>query len=217
MPPKQRSNTPNPAAGRSKLVLLLVAASGLVILAAVLGFILLGGGGSTASDAPKLFTAAGCTFQTVKAQKSSDHSILTPEGTSKQWNTSPPTSGAHYQAAAIWGAYTEPLQQAQIVHNLEHGGIFIQYGSNVPQTTVDELKRFYDKHLNGTLLSPLPSLGSKIALGAWVTPSASQADNGVAHLAKCTRFDKAAYAAFFDAYQFRGPERFSEKSMTPGA
>ena len=198
-------------------MLLLLAGSGLVILAAVLGFILLGGGGGAASDAPKLLTAAGCTFQTVKAAKSSDHSILTPEGTSKNWNTSSPTNGSHYQGAAIWGAYTEPLQQAQVVHNLEHGGIFIQYGNDVPQATIDELKGFYDRYRNGTLLAPLPSLGSKIALGVWVTSSASQADKGVAHLAKCTRFDDDAFTAFFDAYQFKGPERLPADSMTPGS
>lgn len=198
-------------------MLLLVAASGLVILAAVLGFILLGGGGGAAGDAPRLLTAVGCTFQTVKAGKSGDHSVVTPEGTSKKWNTSPPTNGPHFQGAAIWGAYTEPLQQAQVVHNLEHGGIFIQYGNNVPQATVDELKGFYDRHRNGTLFAPLPSLGSKIALGVWVTKSSSQADNGVAHLAKCTRFDDDAYTAFFDAYQFKGPERFSPDSMMPGS
>ena len=58
-----------------------------------------------------------------------------------------------------------PLYPAQVVHNLEHGGIFIQYGKDVPQATVDQLKAFYDQHLNGTLLAPLPRLGSKIAHG----------------------------------------------------
>ena len=72
------------------------------------------------------------------------------------------------------------------MHNLEHGGIFIQYGKDVPQATVDQLKSFYDEHQNGTLLAPLPSLGSKIALGAWTTKSASKPDDGTAYLAKCT-------------------------------
>ena len=93
----------------------------------------------------------------------------------------------------------------QVVHNLEHGGIFIQYGKDVPQATVDQLKAFYDSHQNGTLLAPLASLGSKIAIGVWTTKSATKPDNGTAYLAKCTTFDEAAYAAFFKAYQFKGP------------
>ena len=31
---------------------------------------------------------------------------------------------------------------AQLVHNLEHGGIYIQYGQDVPHSTVAQLKTF---------------------------------------------------------------------------
>ena len=37
-----------------------------------------------------------------------------------------------------------------------------------------------------------------------------------AYLAKCTEFDETAFAAFFDAYQFQGPERFPPDSLLPG-
>jgi hypothetical protein len=188
-----------------------------VALAAALGVFLLGGGSTTKSDAPKLLEAAGCTFQTVKSMKSGDHSVLVANGISKKWNTSPPTNGPHYGAPALWGSYTTPLNPAQVVHNLEHGGIFIQYGKDVPSSTVAQLRTFYDGHQNGTVLAPLPSLGSQIALGVWVTNSASTPDSGVAHLAKCTTFDDKAYAAFFDDYQFQGPERFPASSLTPGS
>ena len=116
-------------------------------------------------------------MQKVAALPSGDHSVLTPGGTSKKWNTDPPTNGPHYQTPAIWGAYTTPLYPAQVVHNLEHGGIFIQYGKDVPQATVDQLKGFYDQHLNGTLLAPLPRLGSKIAMGVWTTSSPTSAEH----------------------------------------
>ena len=130
-------------------------------------------------------------MQKVAALPSGDHSVLTPDGTSKKWNTDPPTSGPHYsQMRPSWGAYTTPLYQAQLVHNLEHGGIFIQYGKDVPQATVDQLKGFYDEHLNGTLLAPLPRLGSKIAMGVWTTSSPSSPNTGTAYLAKCTSFDE---------------------------
>ena len=78
-------------------------------------------------------------------------------------------AGRTTRSPALWGAYTTPLYPAQFVHNLEHGGIYIQYGKDVPAGDVDQLKAFYDAHQNGTLLAPLPSLGSKIALGVWTT------------------------------------------------
>ena len=180
-------------------------------------YALLGSGGSSSSRTRSSSSrTAGCTVQTVAALQVGRPLHPDADGTSTKWNTDPPTSGPHYQQWAVWGAYTTPLNPAQVVHNLEHGGIFIQYGKDVPQSTVDQLKSFYDQHLNGTLLSPLPSLGDKIAMGVWTTSSPSQPNTGTAHLAKCTTFDEKAYAAFFDAYQFQGPERFPANTLTPG-
>lgn len=98
------------------------------------------------------------------------------------------------------------------MHNLEHGAVFIQYGRDVPEETVSELQGFYDGHQAGTLLAPLPRLGDEIALGAWTFTGGK----GTAYLATCTSYDEAAFAAFFDAFQFHGPERFDRASMLPG-
>jgi len=200
----------------TRRTLIAMGIAGLIVVAAALGYALLGSGGSSSADVTKQLEAAGCTVQKVAALPSGDHSVLTPDGTSKKWNTDPPTSGPHYSQWAIIGAYSEPLNPAQLVHNLEHGNIFIQYGKDVPQATVDQLKTFYDSHLNGTLLAPLPKLGDKIALGVWTTSSPSSTNTGTAYLVKCTSFDEKAYAAFFDAYQFKGPERFPANTQTPG-
>jgi Protein of unknown function (DUF3105) len=200
----------------TRRTLIAMGIAGLIVVAAALGYALLGSGGGSSSDAIKQLEDAGCTVQKVAALPSGDHSVLTPGGTSKKWNTDPPTSGPHYQVPAIWGAYTEPLFPAQVVHNLEHGGIFMQYGKDVPAATVAQLKAFYDNHLNATLLAPLPKLGDKIAMGVWTTSSPTSSNSGTAYLAKCTSFDEAAFAAFFKAYQFKGPERFPANTLTPG-
>ena len=222
--PKKKPSVGVPASGAdsNRRLVAIGGAAALVVVAAILGYVLFAGGGSSAggassADAAKELEAAGCTVKSVESLPSNDHSVLTPDGTSTKWNTTPPTSGPHYAQPAIWGSYREPLLQAQVVHNLEHGGIFIQYGPGVPQSTVDQLQGFYDRHKNGTLLAPLPSLGSEIALGVWTTKGASSPDDGTAYLVKCTDFDEAAYAAFFAANQFRGPERFPMSSLLPGA
>lgn len=207
----------------NRRLIMIGGAAAIVVIAAVLGYLLFGGGSSTvgggvgAGEATQKLRDAGCTVTAVESLPSGDHSVLTPEGTSTKWNTSPPTSGPHYAQPAIWGSFTEPLLQAQVVHNLEHGGVFIQYGKDLPEATVAQLKTFYDAHQNGTLLAPLPSLGSKIAMGAWTTKSASDSDHGTAYLVKCTDFNEGAYAAFFAANQFEGPERFPESSLLPGS
>jgi hypothetical protein len=105
---------------------------------------------------------------------------------------------------------------AQLVHNLEHGGVYILYGRGVPDATVSELRSFYGDHTRGTILAPFASLGNQVALGAWTTSSPSRPDDGTAHLAKCTSFDEDAFGAFFDEFQFRGPERFPSDMLLPG-
>ncbi len=44
---------------------------------------------------------------------------------------------------------------ARVVHNLEHGGIYILYGKDVPEATVEQLRSFYEDHQTGTIMAPL--------------------------------------------------------------
>jgi hypothetical protein len=197
-------------------MLVIGAIAGVALLAIVgIGFALASGGDDGSGDARAALEAAGCTLTTAVALPG-EHTITTPDGTSDKWNTDPPTSGPHYEVPAVWGSYTEPVNQAQLVHNLEHGGVAIQYGPGVPAATVAELQAFVQDNPRGTVLAPYDPLGDQIALGAWVTESASDPDNGTGYLAKCTGFDRDAFQAFLDAYQFQGPERFPADSLLPG-
>ena len=173
------------------------------------------GGGDDGGDPRAALEAAGCTLAATPALVGV-HSVASPDGTSDKWNTVPPTSGPHYAVPAVWGAFADPVNQAQLVHNLEHGGIAVQYGRSVPAATVTELKSFVQEHPRGTVLAPYPSLGRRISLGAWVTESANEPDKGTAYLAKCGAFDEPAFSAFFDAFQFQGPERFPADTLLPG-
>lgn len=43
------------------------------------------------------------------------------------YNTSPPTSGPHLQWVAKWGVHKTPIIRELQVHNLEDGGVIVQY------------------------------------------------------------------------------------------
>ena len=221
MPPKPRSQgkrKPPPSKGDDRRNLLLFGLGGLAVVAVAavaLAFTLGGGSGGGGGDARAALEEAGCTLAATPSLQGV-HSITTPSGTSPKWNTVPPTSGPHYEVPVVYGIYDEPVYQAQLVHNLEHGAIAVQYGKDVPEATIDELKSFVQGHSRGTVLAPYPALGDKIALGAWVVPDPSKPAEGTAYLAKCTEFDETAFAAFFEAYQFQGPERFPPDSLLPG-
>lgn len=226
MPEKPRVKAPKPrstsfasdADRKRRLLTAGVAALGaLAGVAVVVALVGLGGGGRPSEDEVRsTLEAAGCTLQVEEAQPG-QHS-LGPDDTF-DWNTDPPTTGPHFgfdQAGnlgtVIWGAYTEPLQLARVLHNLEHGGAYIFYGEDVTDDVVQQLRGFYDGRERGTLLAPYPDLGDQIALGAWV----AEGEGGNGYLAKCPTFDEGAFSAFMDAFQFRGPERFPESELLPG-
>lgn len=193
-----------------------------LVLAAVAGaaaFFLLRGGDSKTESVAQAMRSAGCTYQVFKGEPSGMH-IANPAATPKEWNSFPPTSGPHYGQSVIWGEYDEPVRLAQAVHNLEHGGIVMYYGSDVPDEEITKLRSFYRSDPTAMLLSPLPRLGDKIALTAWYAPTkngqaVTDASQGI--LAECTRFDQNAFESFRDAYRFKGPERIPAESLQPGS
>jgi Protein of unknown function (DUF3105) len=213
--PKQRTTTAGGDVGHRRTWVVTAAVVGVLLgfvaVAALFGFV---GGASGKTDKAGLrtkFEAAGCTLQIVPALVG-EHSIQNPSGTSPKWNTDPPTSGPHYGIPAVFGIYEVELEIARVVHNLEHGGIYILYGKDVPESTVEQLRSFYVDHKTGTIMAPLDRLGDKFALGAWVVDG--DTDNGF--LAKCKTFDEDSVSTFFRTLQFRGPERFDPSQLQPG-
>lgn len=215
-----RGSGPPADGSRERRTAYAIAAAGIVVLAAVLALYALGGPapvGSAAApgNARPALEAAGCTLvEAAASPNAADHSdVSSPDEISPAWTTDPPTSGPHFGETLVYGAYDEPVQQARMVHNLEHGAVFVQYGDRVPQATVRQLRAFYRDNTKGLLLAPYPALGSEIALGAW---NDDGGDRGTGRLATCPGFDEQAFLAFLDAYQFRGPERIPPDTMTPG-
>jgi Protein of unknown function (DUF3105) len=198
--PKRRVEVRAPSESRRPLLYLVVfAAAGLVILGGLLLWLSLKG--SDAGNAAADIRSAGGTFQTYKDQ-GRRHFRLPSQRV--KYNSFPPTSGPHDPTPAIWNIYEEPVDERKLVHNLEHGGIVIQYGAEVPQATVNQLRDFYLSDPNGLILAPLPKLGNKIALTAWT------------HLATMTKFDEGAFSAFRDAYRAKGPEPRRVGDLRPG-
>ncbi|NUT55069.1 MAG: DUF3105 domain-containing protein, partial [Thermoleophilia bacterium] len=196
-------------------LLYILAATGVVALAVVLGVIFLAGGDD--EDIAAAMEAGGCQLKTAQAQVG-NHSAKLDATTNPKWNTDPPTSGPHWPVPAVYGEYDTPLKPAQFVHNLEHGAIFILYGPDVPQATVQQLRDFYNDDQRGLLLAPYTKLKDKIALGAWTVPDDFEpgGKNGTAYLATCSKFDEDAFSTFRDELRFRGPERFPPDSLQPG-
>ncbi len=62
-----------------------------------------------------------------------------PEGRSVDYNTTPPTSGDHWDTPQGCGFYEDGLPDERITHNLEHGNVVVSY--NLPiESDVQALK-----------------------------------------------------------------------------
>ncbi|HKO75388.1 MAG TPA: DUF3105 domain-containing protein [Gaiellaceae bacterium] len=187
----------------------------IIVAAAVVGIVLATRSGSAEASGPD----GACTRQTFPPMGRQHVEKLSSDF---RYNSYPPTSGPHYppgsKAPAVWNLYDTPVDEAALVHNLEHGGVVVQYGADVPDSTVEEITRWYQDQdtQNGLVVAPIwPSIqatppadaGKKIYLTSWT------------HLMTCPTFDQGAFDNFVDDY--RGPsgdapEKFPLDSLAPG-
>jgi hypothetical protein len=146
------------------------------------------------------------------------------------FSTSPRTAGIHNPQLLLWNLYTDPVDQMLLGHNLEHGGIFVQYGPEVPQEDIDQIAAWWQQDPNGVIVAPLPDETdptvstaiepTTIALGAWFSPDPDGAgayDQSTGQLAFCTSFDENAFTAFKDAFRGKGPEGVPVEFNTPSS
>lgn len=135
------------------------------------------------------YQAAGSLPGTSLPTLGNDHlpSLSTPH---PPYNSDPPTSGPHLGSRADWGIHAEPIPKELQVHNLEDGGVLVQY--NCPQSCPDLVERLtgivsrYDKQV---ILAPYPGMDKRIALTAW------------GWLDKLDEFDEQRIVRFIKAYR----------------
>ena len=113
------------------------------------------------------------------------------------YSNAPPTSGPHWGASAPWGIYSEPLPNERQVHNLEHGGVMIQYNAE-DQNLITQLRRFAQKQSNFPcflVVAPYPDMQFTVAVTAWDVRDTMDS------------YDEERLQEFVDAYRNKGPER----------
>ncbi|MDP2727203.1 MAG: DUF3105 domain-containing protein [Dehalococcoidia bacterium] len=111
------------------------------------------------------------------------------------YNSNPPTSGWHYDTPASWGISEREITDEQVVHNLEHGGIWISYQPSLDGGTVDRLREIVRRYRSKVLLTPRAKNDSKIALAAW------------GRLDTFDVFDEGRIVTFIEGFKDQGPEK----------
>lgn len=122
------------------------------------------------------------------------------------YNSTPPTSGAHYSNLLDWRIYNEPQRYELLIHNMEDGGVIVYYqcADGCPDT-VKQLKEIVTPYINAgkkVVMTPNDptftantsrpvhqALKSKIALTAW------------GRLLTMEEVDASKIGSFIDRYQ----------------
>lgn len=82
------------------------------------------------------------------------------------YNSNPPTSGKHWPEPAPRGVHSEAKADEQMVHNLEHGEIWISYKPGIADEAKRELEKI-TKDFSKVVLTPRGENETDIALAAW--------------------------------------------------
>ncbi len=81
------------------------------------------------------------------------------------YNTNPPTSGPHGPAPKF-GVYQEGIPDENVVHALEHGGIWISY-KDLSEEDTKKLEDIGRQYPGRTVVSPRAANDSNIAVVSW--------------------------------------------------
>lgn len=95
----------------------------------------------------------------------SDISHIDLDASHQPYNSNPPTSGPHYAQTAQEGFRDTPIPDENIVHNLEHGDVWISYRPDIPDKIKEKLKQFTSEPK--VIITPRPANDKDIALAAW--------------------------------------------------
>jgi hypothetical protein len=125
------------------------------------------------------------------------------------YNSKPPTSGPHWnlagEAPVNWGIYTDPIPDEGQIHNLEHGGIMIQYNCRDCPELVAQLTDFYNSYVpthklplfqnsSKIVIAPYYDMPNRIALTAWT------------RIDSFDTYDEERITKFVEAWRDKGPE-----------
>jgi Protein of unknown function (DUF3105) len=218
--PKRRSEPRDPRTTR----IWIATVAGLLVVAAIVAGAMLAFGGTDGGGA----TASGdvCRVETVKAQGQGHVEKLPKDFEPASF---PRTTGPHHPSTVVLDQYSEPVPQLNLVHNLEHGAVAVQYGTKVSQSTIDQITAWYRTDPRGLIVAPLPDvkeaepLANKITLAAWVAEREDPEDpfseitKQEGRLAICSGFDEGEFDDFLERYRAQGPELFELEQLQPGS
>jgi hypothetical protein len=109
------------------------------------------------------------------------------------YNSNPPTSGPH-AAALRTAVYDRTLPDENLIHNLEHGHIWLSYRDREDTEAIELFERLQSQFPSSVIVTYRPANDSRLAVAAWT------------RLLKLEEADEEQILAFIARYFDKAPE-----------
>ena len=115
------------------------------------------------------------------------------------YNSSPPTSGPHYEIPAETKFFPEQIPVEQVIHNMEHGQIVIFFQPDAESEIVTQVEQVVAQEPAATVAAPYTDIESpyQLVLTAWGA------------LQRCEQVSQEVVDDFRREYQGEGPENLT--------
>ena len=91
-----------------------------------------------------------------------------PEGSPRPaYNSNPPTSGPHYTQWLPTGVYDQAAPDENLVHNLEHGHIWLSYRDAADTEAIEALSAIQEQFPSWVIVTYRPDNVDRIVVAAW--------------------------------------------------
>jgi hypothetical protein len=117
-------------------------------------------------------------------------------GQSVSYNTNPPTSGSHWANPADWRFNDKELPDEQLVHNIEHGGIWITY-KDLDEVSINKLKSIAKNNSNSVVITKREENDDPIVIASW------------GRMIRLSEVDEAMIQKYIDTYINQSPEKLA--------
>jgi len=130
----------------------------------------------------------------VHLSETATRQIINGEIEPPQYNSDPPTSGAHAPQAAACGIFRQPVPDVYQLHNLAIGVVLFQYSPALEAGDVERIEELARTFEDRIIVAPRPGMDAPVVATAWTT------------MMKLDGIDEELLRAFYETYVGGGPE-----------
>jgi hypothetical protein len=120
--------------------------------------------------------------------------ILNSEIEAPEYNSNPPTSGAHSPKAAACGVFRQAVPDVYQLHDLAIGVVVIQYSPSLEAVDVERIEKLARSFEDRVIVAPRSGMDAPVIATAWTT------------MLRLSEVDEELLRAFYTRYVGSGPE-----------